>query len=265
MREDVRTGPVGGQLQADAPRVPGNDRCHLEQLAAQRIDLRRGQFGPYERQRKQPLDQYIAQRGQQHAQLVTLKVMATRAGRKQTDLRFLDPVFRLTPLAVQAVVERMMFTDDEIEAIVLGSRMVVDRGDEALSLTAENVLAKIRTVIPTIASDQVWKASLLFPHPLEDGVSFGKHLPTLRLAIRNSQKFRVEYTDQSNRVSTRTVWQLGLYLFSHVTLVCASCEKCLEFRSFRAERISQCEMLDCTFYGKNDALMKSFSLAFLKA
>jgi membrane protein YqaA with SNARE-associated domain len=32
-----------------------------------------------QRQRTQPLDQHIAQSGQQHAQLIALKVLATRA------------------------------------------------------------------------------------------------------------------------------------------------------------------------------------------
>ena len=158
----------------------------------------------------------------------------------------------------------MMFTADEIEAIVLGARMVVDRGDEALSLAAENVLAKIRTVIPKIAADQMWKASLLVPHPLENGVSFGVHLTAVRQAIRNSQKILIEYTDQSKRVSTRVVWPLGLYLFSHVTLVCAWCEDRHDFRSIRAERISKCTILDTRFDGKNGALMQSFLLTFVK-
>ena len=158
----------------------------------------------------------------------------------------------------------MMFSTEELEAIVLGASMVVDRGDEALSLAAENVLAKIQAVVPKKASDQMWRASLLVPHPLEAGVSFGPHLPAVRQAIRNCQKILISYTDLSNRASTRTVWPLGLYLYSHVTLVCTWCEERQDFRAFRSERIGECDVLDTRFDSQNGALMKHFLATFAK-
>jgi predicted DNA-binding transcriptional regulator YafY len=159
----------------------------------------------------------------------------------------------------------MMFSSEEMEAIVLGARMVIDRGDKALSRAAENVLAKIQAVVPKKAADQMWRASLLVPHPLEDGVSFGPHVPIIRQAIRNSQKIQISYIDLKGRESTRTVWPLGLYLYSHVTLLCTWCEERLSFRAFRSERISKCNMLDTNFDAQNGVLMKSFLAAFIKA
>jgi len=41
--EGLRTGPVGGQVQANAPRVARHHGAHLEQLDAQGFHLRRGQ------------------------------------------------------------------------------------------------------------------------------------------------------------------------------------------------------------------------------
>ena len=158
----------------------------------------------------------------------------------------------------------MMFSSDEMQAIVLGARMVMDRGDEALSLAAENVLAKVQAVVPKKASDQMWRASLLVPHPLDEGVGFGPHLPVIRQAIRDCQKIRIGYTDLGERTSTRTVWPLGLYLYSHVTLVCTWCEERQNFRAFRSERIAACEMLEDTFDPRNGALMKGFLAAFAK-
>src|SRR3981189_2569221 len=51
----------------------------------------------------------------------------------------LRPGFLLPPL---------MFSEEEIEAIVLGSRWVADRADRALADAAANVLAKIGAVLP---------------------------------------------------------------------------------------------------------------------
>lgn len=156
----------------------------------------------------------------------------------------------------------MMFGSDEMDAIVLGLQIVVDRGDQALSLAAENVLAKVKAVIPKFLADEMWKSSLLVPHPLEEEVGFGEHVATIRNAVRNSQKIRIDYADLKDQVTTRTVWPLGLYLFSHLTMICAWCEMRNEFRSFRTERIMQCDILNSTFDGKNGAMMKSFLLEF---
>src|SRR5664279_6049005 len=51
----------------------------------------------------------------------------------------LRPGFMLPPL---------MFSEDEIAALVLGSRWVVARTDDALSRAARNALAKIAAVLP---------------------------------------------------------------------------------------------------------------------
>src|SRR6187397_2210277 len=51
----------------------------------------------------------------------------------------LRPGFMLPPL---------MFSEDEIEAIVLGSRWVADRTDAALNRAARSALAKIAAVLP---------------------------------------------------------------------------------------------------------------------
>lgn len=159
----------------------------------------------------------------------------------------------------------MMFTAEELEALVLGARMVIERGDPALSCAAEDALSKIRTVIPRDDSDHLWRSSLLVPHKLEDGVSFGAHVPVLRDAIRNARKVRLRYCDLRDQASTRVVWPLGLYLFSHVTLVCCWCELRGDFRAFRSERIEACDCLDDHFDPRNGALLDEFLSAFQKA
>ena len=65
MRKDIRTGPVGGQVQADSPGVARHHGCNFEQLHAQRIHLSRGKGCAHQGQRTQPLNQHIAQCRQQ--------------------------------------------------------------------------------------------------------------------------------------------------------------------------------------------------------
>lgn len=165
----------------------------------------------------------------------------------------LQPGYDLPPL---------MFNADEIEAITLGATMVIERGDPDLANAARDVLAKIQTVLPKRAADQLWKAALLVPHRLPEGVSFGAHLPSIRKAIRDHRKLRIDYSDAKDRVTSRTIWPLGLYLFSHVTLLCAWCETRKDYRAFRSERIHACEPYRDTFDPKNGALMKEFLARF---
>lgn len=44
------------------------------------------------------------------------------------------------------VLPPLMFSVDEVEALVLGSRWVIDRGDQRLGVAARDALAKIRSM-----------------------------------------------------------------------------------------------------------------------
>lgn len=159
----------------------------------------------------------------------------------------------------------MMFSTEEIDAVVLGLQMVIERGDRTLAQGASDVLAKIQAVVPADVASQMWKAALLVPHPLDAGVRFGDHVPAIRTAIRANRKMLIGYADAQDRSTERTIWPLGLYFFSHVTMVCAWCEKRRAFRTFRSERIWRCETLNDRFNGKNGALMTEFLLSFRAA
>jgi predicted DNA-binding transcriptional regulator YafY len=158
----------------------------------------------------------------------------------------------------------LMFDTTEIEAVALGLAMVVERGDDELARGASDALAKIRAVVPEEVASTAWKAMQLIPHPLEEAVKFGAHLPAIRKAIRDSRKLRIAYSNAKGRNSERTIWPLGLYLYSHVTLVCTWCEERQDFRAFRSERILSCKSLEDRFDGKNGTLMKEFLTAFQK-
>src|SRR5690349_24260966 len=64
----------------------------------------------------------------------------------------LKPGFMLPPL---------MFSEEEIEALVLGSRWVADRGDSELAEAARNVLAKIGAVLPPDLRHELDSSALL--------------------------------------------------------------------------------------------------------
>src|SRR5581483_10932102 len=64
----------------------------------------------------------------------------------------LRPGFMLPPL---------MFSEEEIEALVLGSRWVAERADKPLSEAARNALAKIAAVLPEDLKDGIEDSGML--------------------------------------------------------------------------------------------------------
>ena len=109
----------------------------------------------------------------------------------------LRPGFMLPPL---------MFSEEEIEAIVLGSRWVADRADAALGAAARNALAKIAAVLPQDLKVSLDTSSLLVG-PGNAVAAGDAELPTIRLAIRTERKLRIGYVDGRGRASKRTIWR----------------------------------------------------------
>jgi predicted DNA-binding transcriptional regulator YafY len=152
----------------------------------------------------------------------------------------------------------LMFNQEQLEAIALGVRLVADRGDPMLARAARDVLAKIATVIPDRLANTLWTSALLVPHRTKEASAFGTHLPKIRQAIRDSQKLTINYQDEHGVPTSRTIWPLGLYLYSHVTIVCACCELRDDFRAFRADRVLACALTDERFNAKRGQLLRTF-------
>ncbi|EQD57511.1 Helix-turn-helix type 11 domain protein, partial [mine drainage metagenome] len=95
----------------------------------------------------------------------------------------LRPGFTLPPL---------MFSEDEIEALVLGSRWVADRADDPLGQAARNALAKIAAVLPTELRNAL-DASALFVGAGAVIAAGDQELVAIRHAIRSESKLRIRY------------------------------------------------------------------------
>src|SRR3954451_6726855 len=123
----------------------------------------------------------------------------------------LRPGFMLPPL---------MFAEEEIEAIVLGSRWVADRADAALSAAARTALAKIAAVLPQDLKTSLDASSLLIG-PGKTIAAGNTELPVIRSAIRGEHKLRIRYLDSNGRDSRRTIWPFALGFFDRVRVVVA--------------------------------------------
>jgi predicted DNA-binding transcriptional regulator YafY len=160
----------------------------------------------------------------------------------------LRPGFMLPPL---------MFSEEEIEAIVLGSRWVADRADAALGAAARNALAKIAAVLPQDLKVSLDTSSLLVG-PGNAVAAGDAELPTIRLAIRTERKLRIFYVDGRGRDSKRTIWPFALAFFDRVRVVVAWCEIREGYRHFRTDRISKVQFVDKRYPRRRQVLLKDW-------
>jgi predicted DNA-binding transcriptional regulator YafY len=160
----------------------------------------------------------------------------------------LKPGFMLPPL---------MFSEDEIEALVLGSRWVAERGDERLGAAALNALARIAAVLPDDLREDL-DASALLVGPGTPLVAETVDLATVRKAIRSERKLDIAYRDEKGSATRRTIWPFALGFFDRVRVVVAWCELRQDFRHFRADRIASLATTEVRYPRRRQALLKAW-------
>lgn len=161
----------------------------------------------------------------------------------------LRPGFMLPPL---------MFSEEEIEALVLGSRWVARRTDKKLRLAATNVLAKISAVLPEDLRHQLEFSGLLIG-PVKTAIENDDEKESLcRHAIRREYKLQMTYIDVKGDESQRVIWPLALGFFEEVHVIVAWCELRLDFRHFRTDRIVQLTQLETRYPQRRQTLLKKW-------
>jgi predicted DNA-binding transcriptional regulator YafY len=140
----------------------------------------------------------------------------------------------------------LMFDEEEIEALVLGARMVAAWADTGLARAAGDVLAKVEAVLPPGLSERLLGAAVFAPsHGVPPGVASG--LAELRRAVRERHKVRFAYLDRDGAESERTVWPLGLFFWGRTWSLAGYCELRQGFRNFRADRLRDLAVLEEQF------------------
>ncbi|MBV9969478.1 MAG: YafY family transcriptional regulator [Xanthobacteraceae bacterium] len=160
----------------------------------------------------------------------------------------LRPGFMLPPL---------MFTEEEIEALVLGSRWVSERADNPLGEAGRNALAKIAAVLPDDLKESLDASNLL----IGPGAPIGAgevELASIRAAIRNERKLQIAYADGGGNTTRRTIWPFALAFFDRVRVVVAWCELRADYRTFRTDRIAGLEPIAKRYPRRRMALLKEW-------
>lgn len=160
----------------------------------------------------------------------------------------LRPGFMLPPL---------MFSIDELEALVLGGSWVSrQRDDQRLSKAAVNALAKISSVLPEELRREVEAGTTFVASARFESGTIDQSL--FRDAIRKELKLRIGYRDDTGRETERVIWPFIIGFFEQRKVVSAWCELRNDYRHFRIDRIGSAAATGERMPRRRHALLKEW-------
>ena len=157
----------------------------------------------------------------------------------------------------QHILRPLMFSVDEIEALMLGTEMVKSWGDKELSQAAAGALDKIRSVLPAQRAGLV-ADSVLFAMPTAQKPKIDIDVAVLRRAIRSRNYVRFQYENERKQKSERDVRPLCLAFFAPVWLLLGWCEVRQDFRNFRLDRVEEFVVLDRHFIEEEGKRLRDY-------
>jgi predicted DNA-binding transcriptional regulator YafY len=160
----------------------------------------------------------------------------------------IDRAYDLTPL---------MFTRDEVEAVVVGLRMAEAFAGPSLRSAARMALDKVALALPQQRRREIEEPQLFAPTFHLDP-ALGERVEMVRQAIAIRRKLDVAYLDKKGRESRRVLRPLGLYFWGTGWSLAAWCESRKDFRSFWLHKMSVCVALDATFETEPEKSLAEF-------
>jgi predicted DNA-binding transcriptional regulator YafY len=140
----------------------------------------------------------------------------------------------------------LMFTRDEIVALVAGARMVRAFGGAQMARAAEEALVKIGAVLPDQEKARIARTEIHMPDwVLSDEER--KRIDVLERAVEARDVLCLDYSDEAGKSSQRDVRPLGLWFWGKVWTLVAWCELRNDFRAFRIDRIVDAKSSGRTF------------------
>ncbi|ACR13303.1 helix-turn-helix transcriptional regulator [Teredinibacter turnerae] len=136
----------------------------------------------------------------------------------------------------------LMFDRDEVEALLLGARMIRAWSDRQLAAAASSALNKILAVLPPQLRELEETSAIKVPD-YQQQLSVSVHSEQIRAAIRSQQKIAIDYEDAQAQLSHRCVLPLGLFFWGATWTLVGWCELRLAYRAFRLDRIRHFELL----------------------
>lgn len=155
------------------------------------------------------------------------------------------------------MVQPLMFGLEELDALMLGAKMVKSWGDKELAQSASQAIDKLTSVLPENLQAEL-SNTFLFSFPSKEEIKINIDFTALRRAIRSKNKLYFSYKNEKQEASTRCVRPLCLVFFSPVWLLLAWCEKRHDFRNFRLDRIEELTVTEERFKEEKGKLLYDY-------
>jgi predicted DNA-binding transcriptional regulator YafY len=160
----------------------------------------------------------------------------------------IDRAYDLTPL---------MFTPDEVEAVVVGLRMAEAFAGPSLRAAARMALDKVALALPQQRRMEIEHPQLYAPTFHLDP-RLGERVEMVRQSIAARRKLDISYRDKKEQESSRVLRPLGLYFWGTGWSLAAWCESRKDFRSFWLHKMTACAALEATFEMEHDKSLQEF-------
>jgi len=135
----------------------------------------------------------------------------------------------------------LMFTAEELESLVVGTRFVRAFAGEKLAAGAQAALLKIEAVLPPELRERAARTRIYAPVWRDQGrADFAARIDLLHAAIEARQVLRMEYSDEAGNLSTREIEPLCLAFWGGKWTLGAWCRLREGFRNFRPDRVAVC-------------------------
>ncbi|MEX0319837.1 MAG: helix-turn-helix transcriptional regulator [Ruegeria sp.] len=159
-------------------------------------------------------------------------------------------------LIEDATLPPLGFTDDELEALVLGLREVELIGDPALSAAAGAALRKLQGRLPQRQSHRLSHAILAatrFDRPAAPTIE----VAALRQATWDERAVEFAYTDVKGAQTFRRVNPLSIVYMDRSSVLLSWCHLRRDFRVFRLDRMSEMAVTDESFRPQRVPLLRT--------
>ena len=151
----------------------------------------------------------------------------------------------------------LMFTRDEVVALLSGARLIRAWGGAGMARAAEEAMIKIDAVLPDSLRGRQndIQVHAFAPEMTED---VRKRIDFLEAAADRHERLSVTYSDADGAGTRRTIRPLGLWFWGKVWTLVAWCELREDFRMFRLDRFSEISGSGETFRMEPGKTLKDF-------
>lgn len=151
----------------------------------------------------------------------------------------------------------LLFDAAEIEALVLGMRMVQTWSSPQLTQAAASILDKVEAVLPKELKHLNANTRMFSPKFPEE-LPVGSVIDTIRSAINQYQQLLFAYQREDGEKSQRCINPLGLFFWGKVWTLIGWCHLRDDFRHFRLDRMQQVQLSSQTFQVQSGQSLQDF-------